>query len=661
MLTTSIREAIVEHRRRVRDAGGMPERALRGVSREVADRAVAGELGFRHLGVRYFQIGRRDIAWAGPHQAHQEWPAQLNRFFHLPSLAAAYLETGDAQYADAARDYLLDWIRAHPTRADWAIAPYDNTLNLCIRAVQWTAVLPVFVASPAFDDATVEAILGSLAAQLAFLSTHLAPGSNWRIAHVDALLTCGLSLPFLPGAADWRALAVRVLNDAYHRQILPDGAHIERTPGYHGWMTEVFQRLWRIGRAMPELGLAMRAEPIARMHDYHVGMALPNGSANGLHDSNSRRTGEPDRAGLDRRAAFRREAGLPEELPPTAQFFAAAGQACLRDSWEPDAVYVTFDATTWGGAHCHLSRNAVQLAAYGRHLLLDPGTLTYEVSDPKMAGGKSTRAHNTLNLNGWNQSYANPTGTRCHSLPGYDFIASQYEGGYWPGEYTWGWWDGHGAGLYAEHHRALLWVRDRCVIIIDHLRKDHGTAPLLESNWQLADGPVEVGADRAVTRHQDANLLLLFPLLVPAMTLTVHEGESDPPRGWLPGDGAYVPAPQLCLSAPRMETLDASLLTVLIPFRGPDAPGVIAHAALDDGTGLQRLRLEWADGSADELYATPRLEIAIGQDGELDTDAALLHLQRDPAGRVTRGLVVDGTYARPFTETVKAEMGVWGC
>jgi len=110
-----------------------------------------------------------------------------------------------------------------------------------------------------------------------------------------------------------------------------------------------------------------------------------------------------------------------------------------------------------------------------------------------------------------------------------------------------------------------------------------------------------------------------------------------------------------------METLDASLLTVLIPFRGPDAPGVIAHAALDDGTGLQRLRLEWADGSADELYATPRLEIAIGQDGELDTDAALLHLQRDPAGRVTRGLVVDGTYARPFTETVKAEMGVWGC
>ncbi|OPZ81339.1 MAG: Heparinase II/III-like protein [bacterium ADurb.Bin429] len=424
-------------------------------------------------------------------------------------------------------------------------------------------------------------------------------------------------------------------------------------------MTEVFQRMWRLGCAMPELGLAMRPEPIARMHDYNVGMSLPNGAPNGLHDSNSRRTGGPDRTALDTRAAFRLDAGLPEELPPTSQFFAAAGQACLRDSWEPDAVYVTFDATTWGGAHCHLSRNAVQFTAYGRHLLLDPGTLTYEVSDPNMASGKSTRAHNTLNLNGWNQSQANPTGTRCHSLPGHDFVSSMYEGGYWPGEYTWGCWGGRGQGLFAEHHRMLLWVRERCVIVIDHLRKDHGTTPLLESNWQLSEGPVEIGTDRAVTHHQDANLLLLFPLLIPAMTLTVHEGEHDPPRGWLQGDGVFVPAPQLCLSTPEMEPLNAFLLTVLIPFRGPDAPGVTAVASLDEATALQYLRLDWADGSADELYATPRLEQAIGQYGELDTDAALLHLQRDAAGRVTRGLVVDGTYARPFSAEEKVEMGVW--
>jgi hypothetical protein len=659
MLTATTRDAITAHRRQYLTALGEGH-ALISSSREVADRAVAGELGFRHLGVKFFQIGRSGIAWDGPQHQHQEWVAQLNRFFHLPSLAAAYKETGDERYAEAARDFLLDWIRAHPTRPDWALAPYDNTLNLCIRATQWTLTLADFLPSPAFDDAAVAAILASLTAQLEFLTTHLAPQANWRIAHVDALLTCGICLPFLPEAAGWQALAVRVLNDAYHRQILPDGAHMERTPGYHAWMTNVFQRLWRLGAAMPELALAMRPEPIARMHDYNVGMTLPNGSDNGLHDSNSRRSGAPNRTALDARAAFRREAGLPEALPPTAQFFAAAGQACLRDSWEPDAVCLTFDATTWGGAHCHLSRNAVQLAAYGRHLLLDPGTLTYEVSDPLMAGGKSTRAHNTLNLNGWSQSQANPTGTRCHSLPGYDFTSSVYEGGYWPGEYTWGFWHGHGDGLFAEHFRTLLWVRDRCAIVIDHLRKDHGTAPALESNWQLCEGVVEIGEDRAVTRHPDANLLLLFPLTIPAMTLTVHEGETNPPRGWLQGDGAFIPAPQLCLSTPHMEPLNAYLLTVLIPFRGPDAPAVTAEASLDDATGLHTLRLAWEDGSTDELFATPRLESAIPCRDDLDTDAALIHLQRNPAGNLVRGLAVDATYVHPYAVEVKGEMGVWG-
>lgn len=657
---TATREAITHHRRRFSDALGEEHRLI-WAQREIADRALAGDLQFEHLGIRYFHIGRRDIAWHGPHHHHVEWTCQLNRFFHLPSLAAAYRETGDARYAEAARDYLLDWIRANPTRAGWALAEYDNTLNLSIRALEWTLTLADFLPCPAFDDAAITAILDSLTAQLDFLCEHLAPAINWRIAHADALLTCAICLPFLPPAERWRKLAIHVLNDAYYRQILPDGAHIERTPNYHDWMTNVFQRLWQLRRAMPELGLAMQADTVARMHDYNVGSTLPNGSSNALHDSNSRRSGAADLQALDGRVAFRREAGLPDELPPTTQFFAAAGQVSLRESWTPDSMYLAFDATTWGGAHCHLSRNAVQLYAYGRHLLLDPGTLTYEMSDPLMTHGKSTRAHNTLNLNGWNQSEANPADTRCVSLPGYDFVSSVYEGGYWPGAYSWGFFQGHGDGVFAEHFRALLWLRDHCAVVIDHLRMDHHTEAALESNWQLTDGPVAVDAEhyRAVTGFPDANLLLLFPLVVPGMRLTVHEGEMNPPRGWLQGDGVYVTAPQLCLSTPKIEPLNAALLTVLVPFRGPDAPEVTAAATTDEATGTQTLRLRWPDGTRDEFVATPRLESAINTVGDLTTDAALVHLRRDRDGAVTGGLVVDGTYLAPYASEPKTTMGTW--
>ena len=36
------------------------------------------------------EVGLENIDWSGGHIHHQEWPAQLNRFFHLSPLASAY-------------------------------------------------------------------------------------------------------------------------------------------------------------------------------------------------------------------------------------------------------------------------------------------------------------------------------------------------------------------------------------------------------------------------------------------------------------------------------------------------------------------------------------------------------------------------------------------
>ena len=115
---------------------------------ERAAQAVKGKLVFLHLRERYVDVGRSDIDWSGAHVAHQEWPAQLNRFFQLPSLAGAYEATGDDCYAEAARDYISDWIGAHQSRADWELGPGDNTLNLSIRMLCWFANLPPLLSAP---------------------------------------------------------------------------------------------------------------------------------------------------------------------------------------------------------------------------------------------------------------------------------------------------------------------------------------------------------------------------------------------------------------------------------------------------------------------------------------------------------------------------------
>ena len=656
------REQIRRNHARLQKAIGEKDPELSAGMREVADRAVEGVIGFHHLARHWTKVGRSGIDWSAPQHKHQEWPAQLNRFFQLPSLATAYACTRDEKYAQAAHDYVAGWIAAHPSREGWTIARYDNTLNLSIRVDQWLVSLPRLMESPSFDDSLVDEMVRSICAQHAFLMEHLTGWGNWRIAQADSLLSAGIRLDGLPDAERWRTAGVRLLNDAFHRQVLPDGAHIERNPGYHTWMAHVFASYWHLGKAMPELGLTMQADAIARMYDYGVAVRLPNGSYNNMHDSLGARTGRGENDAIPARKAFRKEAGLPEVPPPTSQFFPHAGQALMRDGWGEDATYVTFDATTWGGGHCHLSRNAVQLHAFGRTLVLDPGYFTYETSDPFMRHGRSTRAHNTLSLNGWNQSEADPE-NRFACAPGYDLVEATYDGSYWPSVQMWGRTSESAPGIYAEHYRAVLWVHGRCVVVIDGLACPSAgqDKPSLENNWQLCEGPVETdpSGEWAATHNDDANVLLLFPLKLPGMKLSVHEGEANPLRGWLPGEGKYVPAPQVSLALAQHTARYSDLATVLIPFKGPKRPKVSAQARGLYPGGVGTLSLRWEDGSTDDVYWTGGLAMMVGRQEGFETDAGLVHLQRDARGRLVRGFVGHGTFIEPWAPTVREKPEVF--
>ncbi|MCX5658201.1 MAG: heparinase II/III family protein [Planctomycetota bacterium] len=634
-------------------------------ARVAADLMVDGVLRFHHLGLKPIKIGRRNVDWSGKHHNHQEWRCQINRFFILPSLVTAYRETRDEKYAETARDLLQDWIAAHPippgpaSALQWRCQPYDNTLNLAIRLGMWFSTLPALLASPAFEDALAQAAVDSAAAQIEYLVPRIATHMNWRIAQADALLATGIRLDFHPAAEGWRGRGVRILNEAFQRQVLDDGAHAERNPGYHSWMTTVYERYWRLSRQLPELGLRIETAKLARMFDYVVGVTRPNGSFNAMHDCTGRMTGPASDTWLVARARFRAEAGLEAVAAPLSQWFPLAGQAFLRDAWSPDATCVTFDATTWGGSHCHLSRNAVQVHAFGRSLLIDPGTLTYEASDPKASYGRSTRAHATCNFNGFNQSTADPV-SRFDTAPGYDVVRSWYKGGYWPNEMNWIFLNGHGDGLYGEHHRTLIWVRGRFILVIDHLFHDRqaDSKPDIQCNWPLSPGPVSLDAasGSAVTGHDDANLLMLFALRPAGTTLRVHEGETNPECGWVPGDNAYAAAPLIRMTTPKRDPYDTHLATLLVPFKGKQPPRVevVGDAVAPEVDGCGRMVFRWENGDTDEFWFTGRQEVALDQRPGFETDAGLVHLHKDASGKLRRALVVDGTYLLPYTRESRA-------
>ncbi len=162
---------------------------------------------------------------------------------------------------------------------------------------------------------------------------------------------------------------------------------------------------------------------------------------------------------------------------------------------------------------------------------------------------------------------------------------------------------------------------------------------------------MDAEAGRVRTCKEDSNVLLLFPLRPAGSILQVHEGEEDPVRGWLPGEGYYVPAPQVSLLVAPVPAGWTELAAVLVPFRGAEPPEVTAAA--DSRKGVNRLLLRWGDGSSDELLWTGSLARAIDSADGLETDGGLVHLAKAEGERLLQGLVVDGTFLRPFAPDVR--------
>ncbi len=636
----------------------------------LADLAVRGVLSVYYNGHQEFDVGRDPVDWKKVEaHASDERQAFYFRMPFITQLAVAYRQTRKSCYALAARDYLDCFVTTYPANLPDSGVCLKNVLTLGIRLANCATALPLLVEAPAFDEVFAGRMVEHLRWQADYLDQHLAPNINWRVFTADSLLRVALHMSFLPEAAGWRDHAVRVLNDAWFRQILPDNVHYERNPHYHGGMARTFLRLFRLQQVHPSLGLKMSLDRLSGMHDFLLACTKPSGYPCGIHDSQSAfsgnqrdgihtATGGQGHKAVDNFSAwrtFRQRANLPLIYPPGHQYFPDAGLLFSRTGWNEEDSWISFDATKWGGGHCHLSRNSIQFHANRRTLVVDPGWLAYESNEWGLAG-RSTRAHNTCNLNGRNQQATDPTRTDVFHAPGYDCAFSVYEGGYWDADLAWNFTHAR-HGLWAQHRRTLFWVQDRFMFVADSMYRLPWTPgdpeqerPAFEMNWQLSDGPaLDCAADgsRVAARWGGSNLLLLFPIKPENAVLSVHQGEKNPLSGWLPGDNEYVPAPQLRLNTPRMERRLDYYVSILIPYTAEQPPSVEVQAKNPRGQ-IGFVKLKWGDGSVDEVHWSCGFNMMLDRVDDFATDSSLVHLRRDVAGRVVKGCMVNGTYLKPY-------------
>ncbi len=563
-----------------------------------------------------FGIDHRDEAVTG--NVKSVW--ELSRHHHLTVLAAAYWLTGDERYAENAAAQLRSW---------WAANPYlsgihwTSGIELGVRLTSWVWVRRLLDGWPGATELFEEnpVALNQVRWHQQYLAAFRSRGSsanNHAVAEAVGQLVGACAFPWFDESAQWREDAAARVAAELDANTFASGVNRELASDYHRFVTE--------------LGLVALAEADAAGHPlpHDVGELLVRSLdvAAALLDV----AGHPPRQGdgdegralvldgpgsnpwlelLDRGAGvlgpcswwpppsgsvagitpstFVPHHTVPRPQAP-AEAFDDAGLAVLRSApGDGPQIWCRCDGGPQGflsiAAHGHADALSVEVRHDGVELLVDPGTYCYHGEPEWRSYFRSTRAHNTIEVDGEDQAVeAGPFMWSTHA----DAVVDRDQTG------------ADGVRAWSAHHTAYA----RLDAALSHAREvvlDPGSGTLtftdtvtgsrehgLRLFWHL--GPaveVELDDDAAVLswRGRDGSTQRALLHLPTALAWTAHRGETDPPLGWYsPRFGEKVAVTTLVGSGKWTGTLDLrTRLTASTPVASPLSPVGSAHSSAHPG------------------------------------------------------------------------------
>jgi len=529
----------------------------------VAEDACAGR--FTHGGVT-LELGLPPDWSAACLERDPEWRIECSKFLWGLDLAHAHEATGDARFREAWEAIVWSWIDQVPPRAD---AP-----EVAARRVQnWVYAREVFGASPSLDRVLVE----RLADEVAYVRANLAPARNHRTLELYGVFVAALGVPELDPDGSLAALALAELGKNLDADFHADGVHCEASTHYHALAVRSLLAALENARRFGLDPGPRYEERLTRACEFLRHVQRPDGGIPALSDAD----------GGDYRELLALGAGLLDrpdlggDVPPAGRHssFPDGGYFVQRSGWDRDARYLVFDCGPLGdGGHGHYDALAIEAAACGRRLLVDPGRFTYAEGDPNLRRWfKSTAAHNTVTVDGLDQTpYAcrKPRGAVAlaragmrTTVPGLDVLRGEVRS----------------PTYEAVHARTILFVRDAYWVVED-----------------LLEGEVDHRYDLRFHLASDAASVDGAGVTAPGLVLVIAGADEirlEP--GWIsPSYGIREPA--VVVSAPRIGR-SALFTTLIAPARNEPAPRLVTctrgRAEIATGRGLDVLT--WSETAAE--------------------------------------------------------------
>ena len=378
-------------------------------------------------------IDYRDARIAG--DAKVVW--EPSRHHQLVVLARAYRATGDLRYAREILAQMSSWLEQCPFGIGMQ---WRSPLELAIRVINWIWALDLIRPSGLLHGDPARRLVNALHLHVWDVARKYSRGSsanNHVIGEAAAVFMASTCLPGLVGAARWEAESRAILEAAIHNQTYPDGGSREQAFGYHVFVLQ-FLLLSAIAarRARADLSPAFLAR-LRLMADYTAAM-VEGGPPPLYGDADDGYVLDVGADGRDPRewvavargfldgalpldvdaehgeSAYwlleRSPAGSAAPVRLSSRAFPDSGRYLLQHgtAGRGDAMSVLFDCGEFGfgaiAAHGHADSLAFTLRAGGIDVLIDPGTYDYFRYPDWRDYFRSTRAHNTIAIDGQEQS-----------------------------------------------------------------------------------------------------------------------------------------------------------------------------------------------------------------------------------------------------------------
>jgi hypothetical protein len=502
-----------------------------------------------------------------------------SRHQYLTRLAAAYAITGDERYAERVAGHLRSWWEANPPLRG---VHWLSGIELGIRLLSWVWVRRLLDGWPGaaglFEDNPVARDqIWHHQRWLAAFPSRGSSANNHVIAEDAGQLAAACAFDWFPESARWRAGALRSLERQLRANTYLSGLNRELATEYHGLVLElglaalaeadaagvpvpatVRPVLLRMTDALAAV-VDNRLRP-PRQGDADDGHGLIVDGAGTDRWASLLATGDavfgrldwwPTVTGTDVRTPmlaalitpYPDNGTEPSVTRPASRpsRFADAGMTILRG---PQELWVRCDGGPHGflsiAAHAHADALSLEVRHDGVDVLADPGTYCYHGQPEWRRYFRSTLGHNTLELDGTDQSVSGGPFLWTRQARSRVLVSDT------SGEGTARWCAEHDGYAPSVHRRRVeLTAASRELRVVDEVRGPRRAVRLaFHLGPAIAADLVGHRAELTWTRDgEDRSAVLDLP---GQLTWSAHRGESDPPLGWYSaGFGRKEPATTL--------------------------------------------------------------------------------------------------------------------